>query len=427
VIDSLAPHEVGLHTRSARHPCSPEYVQRKSWEEGLAEALRHEREGVEIIRDVFGRPACALSTHNQFATPHSMRAAALLGLPYVYAFPAAPPLYSVSWYAGALGLPWSSPMLEGGLCERTFFGGFDDHYPENAAFEALMRRFDAHIGACLEEGQPFLSLLLYHPQRVRLAQFIDSFWAPDGVNYPVAEWGKRGQPARYTPPQVMTALENFRRLASKIRNDPRLRPLSVGEVVRQYGSQPAQITFEELLAASRDVCAKNEILLHERFSPAEILVGLAEAVVHTAQHGKLPAHTLRRDVLGPVQNMIYHPETRTFDWRTLTKKAGQILDRIAKSGHLPAMLGEAGERVGINHLYRAFAETCLSIAAGDTPAEISLRPMPRHPALAEAIGMRFVQVAESALMSPDLDVDALYRHGKLQTWTLKPAMRGYPG
>ncbi len=91
VVDALAPHEVGLHTRSARHPCSPEYVQGKSWEGGVAIALRHEREGVAIVEDVFGRPACALSTHYEYATPHSQRAAALLGLPYVYAFPAAPP------------------------------------------------------------------------------------------------------------------------------------------------------------------------------------------------------------------------------------------------------------------------------------------------------------------------------------------------
>lgn len=26
VVDGLTPHEVGLHTRSARHPSSPEYT-----------------------------------------------------------------------------------------------------------------------------------------------------------------------------------------------------------------------------------------------------------------------------------------------------------------------------------------------------------------------------------------------------------------
>ena len=219
VIAALAPHAVGLHTRSARHPCSPEYVQGKSWDEGVAEALRYEREGVAIIQEVFGQPACALSAHYEYATPHSLRAAALLGLPYVYAFPAAPPLYSLSRYAGALCLPWSSPTLDGQPL-LGYMDGFDDHYPDNAAFEGKVRRLESCIDACLAGGQPFLSLLLYHPQRVRLAQFINAFWSPNGMNYPPERWGDYGQPARYSPEQVATSLANFRRLARQLRRIP---------------------------------------------------------------------------------------------------------------------------------------------------------------------------------------------------------------
>ena len=103
VIDSLGPHEVGLHSRSARHPEIPEFVAGLSWEEGVAECVKHEREGVQIIHDVFGKPCVSLSTHYFYTAPHDHRAAAILGLPYIYAIPAAPPLYNMSWYAGALG------------------------------------------------------------------------------------------------------------------------------------------------------------------------------------------------------------------------------------------------------------------------------------------------------------------------------------
>ena len=139
VIDSLAPHEVGLHTRSARHPTGPEYVARKSWDEGVAESLKHEQEGAEIIRQVFGKPCAALSSHNVFDSPHAHRAAAILGLPYVYVYPSAPPLYNLSWYAGALGLPYESPTLN----SRPFlayFEGFDDKYPDTEAFNADLSR-----------------------------------------------------------------------------------------------------------------------------------------------------------------------------------------------------------------------------------------------------------------------------------------------
>src|SRR5579872_3686580 len=278
VIDSLDPHEVGLHSRSAHHPEIPEYVAGKSWEDGVAECLKHEKEGAEIIRGIFHKPCVALSTHNLYTAPHVHRAAAILGVPYVYAYPAAPPLYSLSWYAGALGLPWESPTLDGkpilGYLEE-----FDDTYPYTPAFEAYLAKLDRLIDDCLAGGQPFLTLFLFHPQRLRLKDFIDYYWSPNGVNYPKQRWGMYGRPPVYTPELVKTSLANFRRLARWVRNDPRLNVMTVPEVAAKYGKQPAVITREELLDAARQITGGNEILIHPRFSPAEILVGLARALV----------------------------------------------------------------------------------------------------------------------------------------------------
>jgi hypothetical protein len=49
--------------------------------------------------------------------------------------------------------------------------------------------------------------------------------------------------------------------------------------------------------------------------------------------------------------------------------------------------------------------------------------MPRYPDLATAIGQRFASVAEGNLVDPDLNIDALYLHGKLQAWSLKSAVK----
>ena len=49
VINSMAPHDVGLHTLSAQHPCGPEYVAGKGWAEELTEDLKQERQGVQIV------------------------------------------------------------------------------------------------------------------------------------------------------------------------------------------------------------------------------------------------------------------------------------------------------------------------------------------------------------------------------------------
>ena len=422
VIDSMAPHDVGLHTLSAQHPCGPEYVAGKDWAEGLAEALRHERKGVQIIEDVFGRRACALSTHWFFASPHAQRAAALLELPYVYAYPSAPPLYTLSWYAGALGIPWFSPTLGGQPFRPYFEEGFDDSYHDRAAFNAIKDKLDEHIDVCLREKQPFLALLLYHPARVRLIDHIDCFMTPNGLNRPRAEWGRYGNPRRYTPQQVRDNLANFRELVRWIRTDPRLNVLTVSEVARKYGRQPDVMTRTEILEAATAIHRHAKILLHDRFSPAEILAGLAEAVLHFDQHMRLPETVPRHNVMGPSQNLIVQPEVPDCSWDILITHAKSVIDQVRKIEHLPTAFGPQGQRVGINHLYAALAASCLAAATDTVPDQVTFRPMPRYPDLAVEIGRRFIRVAEGDNIDPDLDVDALFRHGKLQTWTLKPAM-----
>jgi hypothetical protein len=421
VIDSLGPHEVGLHTRSARHPEVPEYVAGKSWEDGVAECLKREREGTEIIRDVFGKPCVSLSCHNVFTAPHSHRVAAILGMPFVYAIPAAPPLYSLSWYAGALGLPWGSPTLDNKPI-LSHMEEPDEIYTDDKVFEAHLRKVDRHLNACLADGQPYFTFFLIHPQRLRLKDFIDVHWCPNGVNYPEERWGNYGRPRQYSREEVATRLANFRRLARWIRNDPRLNVMTVPELAQKYGKQPDSISRAELAEAARRIATSDEILIHPRFSPAEILSALAHGVVASAEQRQLSDHLPRIDVLGPTRGPIWIPELQACSHEALVRIARQLLDYTKSTGHLPATLGEPLARVGINHLYRAFAESFLAAESGPTPAEVKFRRMPPWPEIAPAIGVGFMKAVEGELMDPDTEVNTLYRDGKLQTWTLKPAL-----
>ena len=217
---------------------------------------------------------------------------------------------------------------------------------------------------CLEERQPYLTLFVYHPQLVRLIDFIDSFWSPNGVNYPIERWGMYGRPRRRTAEQVKTALANFRRLARWIRNDRRLNSITVSNVVQRYGCQPSSVTREELLDAAMAISAANEILFHPRFSPAEVVMGMARALVSFADHGQLPISVSRDNVLGPTHSPIWHPELQGGSQETLVQCARQLIDHVTSTGHLPATLGDPLERVGVNHLYRGFSEALLAIQSG---------------------------------------------------------------
>ncbi len=421
VIDSMGPHEVGLHTRSARHPEVPEYVAGKSWEDGVAECLKREREGTEIIRDVFGKPCVSLSCHNVFTAPHSHRVAAILGLPFVYAIPAAPPLYSLSWYAGALGFPWGSPTLDNKPI-LSHMEEPDEIYTDRSALEAHLRKVDRHLDACLADGQPYFTFFLIHPQRLRLKDFIDIYWCPNGVNYPEERWGDFGRPRQYSPDEVRTRLANFRRLARWIRNDPRLNVMTVPELVLKYGKQPATITRAELADAARSITKGYEILIHPRFSPAEILYHWPREWSSPRNNSRFrtscrgSTFSARPGVPSGIPNCR---DARSRGWRDIAR---QLLDQTKAAGHLPATLGEPLARVGINHLYRAFAEVYLAAHTGSLPTGVKFSRMPPWPEIASAIGVSFMKAVEGELMDPDTEVNTLYRDGKLQTWTLKPAL-----
>jgi hypothetical protein len=430
VIDSLASHDVGLHTRSARHPTSPEYVAGKNWEEGVAESLKYEREGAEIIRTVFGKPCAALSGHSLYDSPHSMRCAAILRLPYVYPAVAAPPLYNLSWYVGALGLPENDAPTLDNQPVRSYFEFNEDKYLDTMAFDANLRRLDQHIDTCIEEGQPYLTLFLYHPQLLRLVDTIDDFWSPNGVNYPKERWGTWGRPRQRTPEQVRTSLANFRRLARWLRTDPRLNVLTVTQVAQRYGAQPTSITRQELLSAAHGIYQASDIPsprgeylpFNPRFSPAELVVGFARAAVSFAEQGKVPMEVPRDDVLGPSRSPIWVPESLGCTHEKLIQQSRQLLDHVSAKGQLPATLGAPLERIGVNHLYRALAESFLSMDSGSAMTEIRFRKIVPWPPLGSQIGITYLKLVEGDRVHPDTDMNTLYHDGMLQTWTLKPAI-----
>ena len=194
------------------------------------------------------------------------------------------------------------------------------------------------------------------------------------------------------------------------------------QVAAKYGQQPATISREELLAAAQKMAAAESILHLPRFSPAEYVTGLARAVIHHADRGELLAAVPREDVLGPTASPISVPELPGCAHAALVELARHLLNHVGKTGCLPANLGPPLERVGVNHLYRALAQSYVAIHSGSPLAEVRFRRMPSWPPLGSPIGINYMRAVEGELVAPDVDGNTLYRDGKLQTWTLKPAV-----
>ena len=150
---------------------------------------------------------------------------------------------------------------------------------------------------------------------------------------------------------------------------------SIREIGRLYGVQPTTISHTDLLAASQAIADSDDVLLHDRFSPAEILVALAQAVVAFDSTGRVPDSVSRTDAMGPTRNLLWYPEAQGYPWATLVQRAREVLDHVAQTGHLPALSGEPGERVSANHLYGALAASYPALCAGHRPAQLQAQEL----------------------------------------------------
>jgi hypothetical protein len=220
------------------------------------------------------------------------------------------------------------------------------------------------------------------------------------------------------------ALRNFRRLVQYIRGHSQLNVLSLPEATAKYGRLPAEIGRLDLLAAAQRVCALDEVAIEDRYSPAEVIMGFAEALLTFAREGHLPESLPRSEVLGPLEDPVIIPEERgKLGWQVVLDLAAELEAAAEAAGYLPANLPLAsGARVGLGSIHRALAEAYLmTCQAGHPPEAVRLMPFDRQPKIGPAIGRRYAEVVESPLVTPNLNADRLYRMSKLQTWTLAPA------
>lgn len=422
VIAALRQHCIGVHTRWDGQPYDAVVALGKSWDEGLEEVRKLEKEAYSIVAEVFGCQPVCLSAHALNSAPHQHVIARELGLPFNYGYATMPPLYNISRYCGTLNFPYYVAPTN---IAMPYFEGFDDALSHEPDFLRHLERFEGHIDACLAAKQPVLLLHPCHPFKIYSLDWVDFYVSPNGVNIPPEEWPKRRQAGVRPRAQVELALRNFRRLAQYIRRHPHLNVLTIPEAAAKYGQVPSTIGQLDLYAAAQRTCASKEVSLDERFTPAEIVLAWAEALLAFARDEHLPESLPRdNDCLGPVEDPLITPEEPgQIGWQVLLGLAKALLWIAKETGHLPANLSlPGGSRTGLGSVYYLLAQAYLAIVQeGQPPISLDLWRFDRQPRQGIAIGQQFAVLAESQLVKPNLDVSSLYRQGKLQSWTLAPA------
>jgi hypothetical protein len=412
VIAALGRHDIGLHTDlHSRHPTIAEFLEDKGWADGVDEAERRERPGVEAIQRVFGRMPSSWGIPGSSWGPQLNNALRRLDIPasvYPLTYTTTSPVHR---YAGTL--TYGTSGLIG--------GGFDFHYPDDDIFErelqTLCRQIDEHVAG----GTQWVGIFVCHPTTMRSTEF----W--DAVNFAN---GHNPDPRDYRPPHLRSeeeyqaGLRNFERLMRFIAGHPALEVRTFPELQSIFGYAAAPLTRDGLReVATRIVDGEGIITEDSRVSPAEAIEQLGAALLQLARGDEVrpraPEH-----VDGPVDAPLDQESAVDVAWPAFLQGVEAMLKHIARTRGLPAAPSIPGDgQVGLGGFYRGLAAAYLAADRGQQPATISCPVCPGLPALAAPIAEELHQALPAwPIHRRDLDDSRILEHTRRQTWTLRPAI-----
>ena len=164
------------------------------------------------------------------------------------------------------------------------------------------------------------------------------------------------------------------------------------------------------------------MVLNRTFSPAEMVVAMAESLANAGADGRVPDTVPRRNVLGPANRPILGREADTITHHELVDLCRQLVDAVSSDGHLPANVHTADNRVGIAQVAMVAGRAYAALARHEKHERIRVPEVPRYPDAAWPLDA-FIQrqIGEHWAYPLDFSVDKLAEQARLQTWTLKPA------
>ncbi len=411
VIAKMAEHDLASHQQGNCRPLIPELLRDAGWADGVEAMRRYEDQVAEDFRRAFGREPVALSRHNLYFAAQHVAVAGERGLPYMTGIIGVEGTQQPTWYAGSLMMPSAS---------TPGFGGFDEIYSNDHAFEQRMKELDQYLADCLQRGVEYLSLFGCHPVRVMARGWIEEYCLASGMTRTPQKVGWLY--AVKGPEDEARAQANFGRLVKYLREHPDLEMVGIEQAAGLFSTQPSEISRDELAAYAEQVERAGKPLLHSTFSPAELVCGLAESLVHAGADGGVPYAVPRRDVLGPTSPPVLAREADTITHEQLLAICRQAVESVRSDGHLPAHVQTAGGRIGLGQLALLAARGYLAAAREESYQKLRVGQTQRyHDAAFEIDAWARRTVGEHWALAPEFSCEKLTEHMRLQTWTLKPA------
>ena len=416
VLTAMLDHDLVSHQQGNVRPLIPEVLEDKGWTDGVEAMRAYEDKVTEDFQHAFGRAPVGLSRHNLYWAPQHVAVGGERGQAYMSGIVGVENCNQPNWYAGTLILPSVSTLG---------FGGFDSIYSNDAAFERRFRQLDPFIADCAERGAEYVSLFACHPVQVMAHGWVEEYCLVSGLTRTPEELGWLY--AVRTPEQEARAKVNFARLVKCIKEHPDIEVVGLSEAAAAFSTQPADIRRDELIAYAEQVGQAGKPLQHSIFSPAELMCGFAESLVHAGEHGDVPYAVDRRNVLGPRSRPVVAVEIGAVTQDELVGLCRQVVESVASEGHLPANVQTSGARVGLGQLLIVAARSYLALARYEKYEKLKVERTPRYPDAAMKVDA-WVQTSlgEHWPYALDFSCEKIAEHARLQTWTLKPAWLNPP-
>jgi hypothetical protein len=388
--------DIGYHTDlHSVHPTIGEYTERCGWEEGVAEVLVRESNGLKITQELFDKPVLCYGQPGASYTPHVYGAMRIWGVP--------------AYVGGSVYLGLADrPCYIAGRFTVGWLGAAKVSFPARLGEEALKIAKD-RISAVLS-SPPVGRLISHggHPNEWSISEWWDMVNFRSGANPPRENW----KPApRYPPERVRRMVKLFGQyLDWLIKQGVEL--VSLRELFHLY--RPGDFTLDPSSACKVAECwAKGEVSFYvddsrgKSFSAAQLLLGLSILVGEGRKESVVP------EIDAPITEAITKPLDTPLSDETIKNGARWLIANALASNSLPPSVELGTSCVALADFASALAACYLRRRSTGQRA----RFIP-----ADMVRTYGKTVGPWSIHHPSFTGENLRRLTQLLAWSFKPAV-----
>ncbi len=415
VIAALKKHEIGYHTDThSQQPTIAVYLQHMGWDDGAAEFYRREAKGALDIERIFGvKPVCYGQPGASWA-PQTYPALKRMGIGmYLDGGDHIGLNEQPFYFCGMLNV-----FKMGSNQIRMSLSGGDSLAKGKSEFQAAYNRLRAQGGGLLS--------VYYHPCEWVHTEFWDGVNFRRGANPPRSEWKL---PATRPAEETEKAFRDFEEYIGFMKTQPGARFVTAAELMKLYPDRAVARSFnrEEILALAKAM--RNEITFQKfdafTLSAADVFTLLNEAMNGWIEKNEMPTAVKLTTLDGPTRTYnqpVGSARPVSFKWSAFAEAVRETTAFYRAHNRMPAEIWFGVESLSPQDYLATLAEVIGEIAvSGKKPELVKVRA--GNFTSDQYVSADSTKLWDWPILPENFQAPRIIELGRLQAWTLKPALR----